>query len=277
MPESDLPARLASFGLTKQEAEVFVLLNRVRNAGTEGLTGRSAAELTQFGRVRTYQILQRLVKLGLVDVRPGRPKSYSSVTPQVGIRRLVALQESRLTDLSLKEAEVSERLSNVPPIRTERSGEGKERRSAMVLHGVSNIQAWARRAMEGKDLKIVVNEDSEDHVTTTLRYMTEKPKSARIIFAAKNGAQKGLTSDQLEIGGYTYNGRVFQGELPTFVLADEQCLFFTYATERRRRGPLSPMSAMAFVSECIVVEDPKFVAQMGNVYERFWAESEQGE
>jgi hypothetical protein len=275
MPDNELSSRLVSFGLTKQEAELFVLLNRVRNSGAAGVTGGGAAELTKLGRVRTYQILQHLASLGLVEVEPGRPKRYAAVIPQVGMRRLVALEESRLTDLSLLESQVSEELSKAPPIRTGlHGGEEKENKEGtMLLRGVSNIQTAARRAMEGQDLRIAVNEDSEDHVTTTVRYMSHKPRSVRIIFATRNEEVNGFGSSEVEIGGYTYEGRIFRGELPTFVLARNQCLFFTYATQRRRLKPLSPMNAKTIVSECIAVKDTKFVAQMGGVYERFWEAS----
>jgi len=274
MPDSELSSQLVSFGLTRQEAEVFVLLNRVRNSGATGVTGGSAAELTRLGRVRTYQILQRLAGLGLVEVEPGRPRRYATVAPQVGMRRLVALQETRLTDLSLMEAEVSERLSKASPIRTEPLGdERKEKASTTLLRGISNIQTVARRAMEGQELRIVLNEDSEDHITTTVRYMSHKPRSARVIFATANREQRAFESPELEIGGYTYRVRVFHGELPTVVITRNQCLFFVYATRRRRPKPLSPVTVSTVVSDCVTVENPRFVAQMGTVYESFWKAS----
>jgi len=275
MPDSELSSRLVSFGLTKQEAEVFILLNRIRNSGATGVTGGGAAELTRVGRVRTYQILQRLAGLGLVEVEPGRPRRYAAVTPQVGMRTLVALQETRLTELSLMEAEISEKLSKAIPVKTEPLGDGKnEKGSTTLLRGVSNIQTAARRAMEGRELRIVVNEESEDHITTTVRYMSQKPKSARVIFATVNEEQRGFKSSELEIGGYTYKIKVFHGELPTVVLTQDQCLFFIYASRRFRPKPLSTTTVSTAVSECIAVENPRFVAQMETVYERFWKLSE---
>jgi len=275
MPDSELSSRLVSFGLTKQEAEVFILLNRIRNSGATGVTGGGAAELTRVGRVRTYQILQRLAGLGLVEVEPGRPRRYAAVTPQVGMRTLVALQETRLTELSLMEAEISEKLSKAIPVKTEPLGDGKnEKGSTTLLRGVSNIQTAARRAMEGRELRIVVNEESEGHITTTVRYMSQKPKSARVIFATVNEEQRGFKSSELEIGGYTYKIKVFHGELPTVVLTQDQCLFFIYASRRFRPKPLSPTTVSTAVSECIAVENPRFVAQMETVYERFWKVSE---
>jgi sugar-specific transcriptional regulator TrmB len=275
MPESELSSQLLRFGVTKQEADLFILLNRIRNSGAPGVTGRRAADLAKTGRVRAYQILQHLADLGLVQVEPGRPKRYVALTPQVGIRRLVALQESKLTELSLLEAEVADGLLKVPPIRSEAvAEEGKERGSTTLLHGISNIQTVARRAMEGQDLRVVVNEESEDHITTTVRYMPRKPNSARVIFATTNKEQKGFGQAEVEIGGYTYKIKVYHGELPTFVLTKSQCLLFFYTSRRYRRKPLSPMTVATVASDCILVDSPKFVSQMETIFERFWKISE---
>ena len=271
MPDTDLSSQLLRFGLTKQEADLFILLNRVRNSGTPGVTGRRTAELSKTGRVRTYQILQHLVDLGLVQVEPGRPKRYSALIPQVAIRRLVALQETKLTELSLTEAEVADGLSRVSPVKTEGAeAEPKERVHSTLLRGIANIQMAARRAMEGQDLRIVLNEESEDHITTTIRYMPRKPRSARVIFATTNKEQRGFESSEIEIGGYSYVIKVFHGDLPTLVLTSNQCLLFFYTTRRFRQKPLSPITSTTVASECMLMDSPKFVAQMETIFERFW-------
>jgi sugar-specific transcriptional regulator TrmB len=275
MPDSELSSQLVRFGVTKQEADLFILLNRIRNSGAPGVTGRRVADLAKTGRVRAYQLLQHLADLGLVQVEPGRPKRYTALTPQVGMRRLVALQETRLTELSLMEAEVAEGLLKVAPIRSEVvEEESKKKGITALLHGISNIQTVARTAMEGQDLRVVVNEESEDHITTTVRYMPRKPNSARVIFATTNKEQRGFESTEMEIGGYTYKIKVYHGELPTFVLTKSQCLLFFYTSRRYRPKPLSPMTVATVASDCMLVDSPKFVAQMESIFERFWKVSE---
>jgi hypothetical protein len=275
MKDSDLPSQLVRFGLTRQEADLFVLLSRIRNSGSGGVSGSGIAALAMGERVRTYQILQRLADLGLVQVEPGRPKRYAAVSPQVGIRRLIALQETRLTELSLMEAEVAEGLRTSSPVSAdEGEGEGKEKWNATLLHGISNIQTMARRAMEGQDLRIIVNDESEDHVFTTVRYMSRKPRSARVIFATTDKRQKTFEPAGIKIGGYTYRIRVFHGELPTIVLTGRECLMLFYASRSYRPKPLSPLTTRTVASDCILVDSPRFVAQAETIFEAFWNASE---
>ena len=69
---------LTQFGLSIEEASLFVLLSRVNKKKTFWLKGSEISKLSKKGRVRTYQILQKLVTLGLVNVDISRPKKYST-------------------------------------------------------------------------------------------------------------------------------------------------------------------------------------------------------
>jgi hypothetical protein len=269
--EEELPSLLMAFGLTRQEADLFVLLSRVRNSGSGGASGSVVAGLFKSGRVRTYQVLQHLTELGLVDVEPGRPKRYSAVAAETAVRRLLALQENKVTELSHLEREVAETLGRAPPLSAGKGeAEAKGEWSAHVLHGISNIQTLARRAMEDKDLRIMVNDQSEDHVFTTVRYMSRKPRSARVIFTTTSPSQKGFESPKQEIEGYTYNIRLLRMDLPTVILARDQCLLLFYTSRRYRPKPLSPITVRTVPSDCIVVDSPTFISQMEQVFEVFW-------
>lgn len=271
MKEEQLHSALVGFGVTKQEAELFILLSRVRNSGAGGVSGSAIAALSKAGRVRTYQVLQRLAGQGLVDVEPGRPKRYVAVSPEVAVRRLLSIQESRVTELSHLEEEVAASLAKSPPVAIgEKESRLQERRNAAVIHGVSGIQALARKAMKDQDLRLMVNDESEAHIFTTVRYMPTKPKSARVIFATTNPHQKAFGAKEVEVEGFSYRIKVFHGDLPTVVLTPSQCLLVFYASRRFRPKPLSPVTVRTGPSDCIVVDSPKFVAQMGDVFETFW-------
>ena len=91
---------LARFGLSKDEASLFLMLSRVNKNETYWMKGLDISQLSMKSRVRTYQILQGLVSQGLVKVDLSRPKKYSAVSPQVALRRLISTQESKLSELS---------------------------------------------------------------------------------------------------------------------------------------------------------------------------------
>ena len=271
MKAAELATDLTRFGVTKQEADLFILLSRVRNAGQKGVTGSELAKLGGLGRVRTYQLLDGLVDLGIVQVEVGRPKRYLAENPQTAVRRLVALQESKLNELSLAEETVAEGLANAPPLPVQRERPEKGAGSKVaVLHGISTIQGLLRRGMEVRDLRIVVNDESEDHVFTTIRYMTKKPKSVRVVFATMAENREPFEGGRVEIDGYRYRIRVFKGDLPTMVLNGEQCLLLFYETQRYRPKPLSPMTVRTIVSSCVAIEGVKQIGQLETTFGKLW-------
>jgi sugar-specific transcriptional regulator TrmB len=270
--ESEVGAELTKFGITKQEADLFLLLTRLRNSDQGGVTGNELSELSGVNRVRTYQILDRLVDIGIVLVEVGRPKRYSAEVPQTAVRRLVAIQESRLNDLSLGEEALAEGLANAPPLAVQKPRAEKEAGSKVaVLHGISTIQGLLRRAMQNRELRVVVNDESEGHVFTTIRYLAKKPKSVRVVFATVDEERKPFEDSTVEIDSYRYRIRLFGGDLPTMVLNGEQCLMLFYETQRYRPKPLSPVTVRTVVSSCVAIEGKKQVDQMETTFKGFWA------
>jgi sugar-specific transcriptional regulator TrmB len=269
--ESKVAAELTKFGVTKQEADLFLLLSRIRNADQRSVTGNELSELSGVNRVRTYQILDRLVDIGIVLVEVGRPKRYSAENPLTAVRRLVAIQESRLNELSLGEEALAESLANALPLALQKAGAEREAGSKVaVLHGISTIQGLLRRAMQNRELRIVVNDESEGHVFTTIRFLAKKPKSVSVVFATIDEKREPFESGKVEIDGYRYRIRLFRGDLPTMVLNGEQCLMLFYETQKYRPKPLSPVTVRTVVSSCVAIEGKKQMGQMETTFERLW-------
>ena len=270
MKESQVAAGLAKFGLTKQEADLFLLLSKVRNSDQGGVTGNELSELSGMNRVRTYQILDRLVDLGIVMVEVGRPKRYSAEYSQTAVRRLVSIQESKLNELSLGEEALAEGLAGAAPLEPRKPPE-KAGSKVTVLHGISTINGLLRSAMQDRELLVVLNDESEGHIFTTLRYLARKPKSVRVVFATADETREPFEGGRVEIDGYRYKIRLFRGDLPTMVLNENQCLMLFYETQRYRPKPLSPMTVRTVVSSCIAVEGEKQLGQMETTFETLWA------
>ena len=259
------------FGVTRQEADLFLMLARIRNASPEGVTGTELSVQSGFNRVRTYQLLDRLVGLGIVQVELGRPKRYLAENPETAMRRLVALQESRLNELSQAEEAVAEALTDASPliIQKARPEKGSGSRVA-VLHGLSTIQGLLRWAMQGKDLRVVVNDESEDHFFTTVRYMTKKPKSVRVVFATTDEERKPFEGGKVEIDDYEYKIKLLRGDLPTIVLNGDQSLMLFYESQKYRPKPLSPMTVRTVVNSCVAIEGAKQVGQIETIFGKLW-------
>jgi sugar-specific transcriptional regulator TrmB len=270
MDEKELASQLGRFGLTAQEAGLLVLLARVQNSGATGLTGSAVAGLSGLNRVRAYQLLQRLADIGLVEVNFGRPKRYAATNPQTLVRRLVAVHESKLTELTHLEEDVAQALIKASPLKVDLDSNQGGESNVTLLRGLSNIQSLARRVMESRDLHIVVSDESEDHIFTTIKYMSKKPSSAKVIFATLNKDQESFEGNRVEIGGYSYEIRLYRGELPTMILTPERCLMFFYVSQPYRPRPLSPRTVRTVVSECVVVDNARDVRQVETVFQSLW-------
>ena len=269
--DTDLVSELLGFGITKQEADLFLVMVRVGNSGHGGVSGNELADLAGVNRIRTYQLLDRLVDLGLAQVELGRPKRYVAEDPQTAIRRLVARQESKLNQLSLKEKSVADALMAATPLRVLKEGPRKAGGSTVaVLHGISTIQGVLRRAMEGKDVRAVVNDESEDHIFSTIRYSPKKPKSVRVVFGSVDANREPFEGERVVIDGYGYRVRVFKGSLPTVLTAGDQGFMLFYESQRYRPKPLSAVTVRTIVSSCIVVEGAEQVGQLNNSFEALW-------
>ena len=272
MNEKELATQLTRFGVTPQEANILVLLVRIRNSGAGGVTGGALAELSKLNRIRTYQILQRLADLGLVEVDFRRPKRYSAAIPQTLVRRLVAIHESKLTELTHIEQGVAQALIEASPLKAN-VDKAVSKSNAVLLHGLSNIQNLARKVMENQELRVVMNDESEQHLLTTIRYLARKPSSAKVLFATANPNQERIEGGPLGLGGYPAEVRVFRGELPTMVITGKECLMFFYGSQERRPKPFSQRTLRTVVSECLFTEDATHARRMRTLFESLWKAS----
>ena len=257
---------LTQFGLSKDEALIFVLLSRVSKKKTIWLKGSDISKLSKKGRVRTYQILQRLLTLGLVNVDLSRPKKYSTVSPQVALRRLLSIQESKLTELSHLENEAIESLLNLNPISVESIiGEEVDKSKSLVslLQGLANIQTALREVISGADVLISINDESAEHIFTVLNFISEKPKAARVIFStSKRSIPKHYLSLSKEVELFWRSGGS-----PTFIVAKDVTMFLFYSKTGIRKKLLSPEITVNTASQLTLVNSEAYADQMRSTFE----------
>jgi sugar-specific transcriptional regulator TrmB len=92
MPISDkLIQELTSFGLTGNEAKVYLSLLQLRNANASEI-----AKLAGIPRQEIYRVLPSLEKLEIVEVIIDKPTKYLAIGPQDVLKQLIRLQEENL-------------------------------------------------------------------------------------------------------------------------------------------------------------------------------------
>jgi len=271
--DEELTKTLMRFGITRQEAEVFLLLSKVKKGGIEWIGGREAASVAHKSRVRTYQVLERLAELGLVSTDFSRPKKYSAEAPQVAVRRLMGIHEARLTELSHLEGDVVDGLFKLEPpdLGSLKEEEEEGRTNVVLLRGLPNIQNTLRKVMECEELAMTINEESAAHLMSTLAYLTEKP-GRLILLLSKEVSRRQLSRAGLSPGAEVAH---FRGELPTIVMTERHTLFLHYSTKEYRPRPLSPPTRKSKVTDCILVEGASYVHRMREVFDALWDASVQ--
>ena len=260
---------LSRFGLSDDEAAMFVLLSRINKDQTVWLKGSDISNISKKGRVRTYQILQKLLEIGVIRVDFSRPKRYSAVSPQVALRRLLSIEETRLNDLSHMESEAVESLLKLNPLSTEALIGKEESKSGSVvslLQGLANIQVALRESMEDADLLISLNDESAQHVLSTLNFLSKKPRSAKIVLST--GSRSSVKDRFLplkETDAIEFWWRI--GDSPTFVLTDSLTMMIYYSKISARKKLLSPVTTATGVSQLVVIDSAPYCAQVRNVFE----------
>ena len=270
---------LTQFGLSRDETSLFILLSQANKGGTNWLKGSDISRLSKKGRVRTYQILQRLLELGLAKVDFSRPKKYSSVSPQVALRRLLSAQESKLTELSHLESPAIESLLALEPIHVASKETDDERSSKSgsvisILQGLANVQIALREIVDNADhLLAVASEESFDHLFTMVGFLANRPKSMRFVLSGSSPSSIRDYSSQIK--EYKIDARSYRGGFPTFLITKSQVVFLYYTVQEKRARPLSPVTVTSGISQIAVISSESYVQRMSELFELVWSSSEE--
>lgn len=103
---------LTSFGLTGNEAKVYLALLQLRKANA-----RAIAKLSNIPRQEIYRVLPRLEKLGMVEVIIGKPTKFLAIDPEVVLSELIERQQEilskQISELRRKKSMLKEELKKV--------------------------------------------------------------------------------------------------------------------------------------------------------------------
>jgi len=93
MPLSEqLIKELMPFGLTKNEATVYLALLQLKQA-----SARAIAKLSKLPRQEIYRVLPRLERLGMVEVIVSKPTKFLAIPPEEVLSELIERQQEILT------------------------------------------------------------------------------------------------------------------------------------------------------------------------------------
>jgi sugar-specific transcriptional regulator TrmB len=87
-----LTKELMSFGLTGNEAKVYLALLQLKKSNA-----RAIARLSNIPRQEIYRVLPRLEKLGMVEVIIGKPTKFLAIGPKVVLSELIERQQEILS------------------------------------------------------------------------------------------------------------------------------------------------------------------------------------
>lgn len=87
-----LTSELTSFGLTGNEAKVFIALIQFRKANAHEI-----AKLAEISRQEVYRVLPNLERAGIIKVIIANPTEYEAIEPNEALAQLIQLQQQKLT------------------------------------------------------------------------------------------------------------------------------------------------------------------------------------
>jgi sugar-specific transcriptional regulator TrmB len=273
--DSELGNTLVIFGLSPQEADLFIVLAKIHKSGVKWMSGTEISKVAGKDRVRTYQILHRLLKMGIIQTNfESRPKKYAAVSPPIAVRRLMSIHEAKVTQLSHIEQKATEALFNVSPLKVDLSKSDQDGEpvgtvsSVVLIQGLPNIQTQLKKLMSGqKHLYLMVNDESFTHVLTTLSLIDPEPVDIRVIISStKSKLRLGKIRDRLS----KYQSIHVTFPLPTVILTFDQYALPFYNAQKYERGILSPKALRTRVSDCIIVSNQSAVKKMNQLYRLCW-------
>lgn len=144
---------LHKFGLTKNQAKVFIYLGKYGSK-----TSPDVCKALKLPRTETYNVLNDLLNLGIISSEFQHPTKYSALSMNKAILIMINDAQENVNKLSKKEIEVTKLWNNIPMFDS-KSNEGKLEKFQM-LQGIPRINNKMKEMIkDSKDaIKIICTE-----------------------------------------------------------------------------------------------------------------------
>jgi len=123
---------LINFGLTKNQAKVFIYLGKY---GTK--TASEIAQALQLPRTETYHLVNSLQNMGVVLIELTHPTKYTAKEMREAVSTLVKQEQERIGNLATKEESLSEMWKEIPYFAVETNESKSEK--MQLLQGTGPI------------------------------------------------------------------------------------------------------------------------------------------
>jgi len=144
---------LHKFGLTKNQAKVFIYLGKYGSK-----TSPDVCKALKLPRTETYNVLNDLLNLGIISSEFHHPTKYSALSMNKAILIMINDAQENVNKLSKKEIEVTKLWNNIPMFDS-KSNDGKLEKFQM-LQGIPRINNKMKEMIkDSKDaIKIICTE-----------------------------------------------------------------------------------------------------------------------
>jgi len=127
-----IKSELINFGLTKNQAKVFIYLGKY---GTK--TASEIAQALQLPRTETYHLVNSLQNMGVVLIELTHPTKYTAKEMREAVSTLVKQEQERIGNLATKEESLSEMWKEIPYFAVETNESKSEK--MQLLQGTGPI------------------------------------------------------------------------------------------------------------------------------------------
>ena len=217
----DVCKSLSKFGLSKNEAKVYVYLAKFGEQKAHKIS-RSLS----LHRTETYKILKRLEEKSLVCRILAKPIRFVAVPIDKALENLIQDKKRSISHLEEEKKKILENWDNMstPRKNTEVSDE-----FIQVLKGRNQIDIKVNEIIENAQSEVLIAASDENLLqmfySGALDDLAQKSEKVRIRIITDSSLRSSYIMKKLKLGGDKFSRVDFKG-LPSFVISNDSLLLF---------------------------------------------------
>ncbi len=210
MDEIAVSNLLERLGLTEYEAKTLSALFKAREAEAP-----EVSRIAQVPKTRVYDVLDRLVKKGLVIEIYGRPKKYRVVEADAAVEQLISKKKEEISALEEEAKKLKEFVSG---IRSPGGGAEEKVMKVKEKHDFEKILAQELDKAKNNITAFALLDDEHLHMGNALKNASNRKVDVKVISRIPKQL-KALMKEYTESGVSMKN---FEHELNAFVIDNEK-------------------------------------------------------
>jgi len=186
---------LMGFGLTKNQARVFIYLGKYGSKSASQI-----AKALQLPRTETYHLVNSLQNIGLVVAELSNPTKYTAIEMKKAITGLIQQEQEKINNLSGKEESLSEMWKDVPffVVETDESKQEETQLLQNVGSIMTKIKKMAGECMEEFKIYGTIQNTSEFYHSDIFDVIENSPAELRTIITPSSKIPEFLSENNSE-------------------------------------------------------------------------------